>query len=110
MTITSLLETITPRLRDFDVIDHVLRHGVDVSDVGGDDGECDNAAKACTLLTCIYRLLTTSHILDDHSLQVRAHRDHALQVRARRDRALQVRTHRVHSLQVRAHRDLALRV
>ena len=100
MTIASLLETITPRLRDFDVIDHVLRHGVDVSDGGGGDGECDNAAKACTLLTCIYRLLTTSHILDDHSLQVRAHRDHALQVRARRDRALQVRTHR----------DLALRV
>ena len=66
VTISSLLETVLPRLRDFDVIEHVLREGVDVC-----RDETDNAVKACRLLACIYHLLTTSHVLDDQAVQVR---------------------------------------
>ena len=60
VTISHLLDTVSTRLRDFDVVERILIEGVDA---------CahlqDNAVRACSLLASMYHILTTCHMLDD---------------------------------------------
>lgn len=60
-----MLDTLRGRLREFDVIEHILTEGIE-----SHAAESDNVVKACSLLTSMYRLLTTCHILSDTSLQL----------------------------------------